>query len=189
MHEPFLKSSLGAVNWADGTLLGDNVRENHKTLGQLRGIFQSQEDWTRMDPNRIVYRVQWIPPVEDGTEGGLIWGNTTIEPGTVGDEYFMTHGHFHAKSNRGEFYATIRGNGYLLMMDRNRHAWAEPMSPGSLHYVNAEVAHRTVNCGDEPLRFVACWPSDAGHDYASIVENGFNILVVRRNGVPCVIKK
>jgi glucose-6-phosphate isomerase len=157
-------------------------------MGQLRGIFRSQEDWSMIAPERVVYRVQWIPPVEDGTEGGLFWGNTTIEPGRVGDEYFMTHGHLHEKSNRAEFYATVSGTGYLLMMDRDRKAWAEPMSAGSIHYVAANIAHRAVNCGDEPLRFVACWPSDAGHDYASIAERGFSLRVVCREGGPLVIE-
>ncbi len=187
MREAFIRDSVGGVNWADGSLSGPNVRESAKTMGQLRGIFRSQEDWSLIAPDRVVYRVQWIPPVEDGTEGGLNWGNTTIEPGMVGDEYFMTHGHFHEKSNRGEFYAAVRGNGYLVLMDHNRKAWAEAMSPGSVHYVNAGLAHRVVNSGDEPLRFVACWPSDAGHDYASITEHGFSLRVVCRDGAPVVI--
>jgi glucose-6-phosphate isomerase, archaeal len=187
MHDAFIRNSVGGVNWADGSLSGSHVKEGSKAMGQLRGIFRSQKDWSLIAPEQVVYRVQWILPVEDGTEGGLYWGNTTIEPGRVGDEYFMTHGHFHSKSNRAEFYATVRGTGYLVLMDRNRKSWAEPMSPGSIHYVAANVAHRAVNCGDEPLRFVACWPSDAGHDYESIADQGFSIRVVCRDGAPSVI--
>jgi glucose-6-phosphate isomerase, archaeal len=187
MKPAIVRSSVGKVNWRDGSLAGPNVQQSAKTLGQLRGIFRGAEDLINAAADTVVYRVQWIPPVEDGTEGGLIWGNTTIEPGMVGDEYFMTHGHFHAKSNRGEFYSTVQGSGYLLLMDRDRKSWAEPMSPGSLHYIDAEIAHRVVNSGDEPLRFVACWPSDAGHNYASIAEDGFSIRVICRDGQPSVI--
>jgi glucose-6-phosphate isomerase, archaeal len=187
MQEALVRNSVGGVDWTNGSLSGPNVRESAKTVGQLRGIFRSQKDWQLIAPERVVYRVQWIPPVEAETEGGLFWGNTTIDPGRVGDEYFMTHGHFHEKSNRAEFYATVRGTGYLLMMDRDRKAWAEPMSAGSIHYVSANLAHRAVNCGDEPLRFVACWPSDAGHDYESIAEHGFSLRVVCRDGSPLVI--
>ena len=187
MQDALVRNSVGGVNWADGSLSGPNVKESTKTMGQLRGIFRSQEDWSLIAPERVVYSVQWIPPVDDGTEGGLFWGNTTIEPGRVGDEYFMTHGHFHTKSNRSEFYGTVQGTGYLVLMDRDRKAWAEPMSPGSLHYVREDVAHRAVNCGDEPLRFIACWPSDAGHDYGAISVDGFSVRVVCRDGVPSVI--
>jgi glucose-6-phosphate isomerase len=187
MQDGFVRNSAGDVNWSDGSLSGTDVKESTKTMGQLRGIFRSQEDWSMIPPEQVVYRVQWIPPVAEGTEGGLIWGNTTIEPGLVGDEYFMTHGHFHQISNRAEFYATVRGTGYLVLMDRDRKTWAEPMSPGSIHYVHAGLAHRAVNCGEDPLRFVACWPSDAGHDYGSIAERGFSLRVVCRDGAPSVI--
>jgi glucose-6-phosphate isomerase len=187
MEERFIKANLGAVDWSDGSLRSPSLKESSKTLGQLRGIFRGQKEWERMDPERVIYRVQWVPPVPDGTEGGLIWGNTAIEPGRVGDEYFMTHGHFHAKSSRSEFYLTIKGTGLLVLMDRNRNGWAEQMSPGSIHYIHVDLAHRVVNCGNETLRFVACWPSDAGHDYASILERGFSLRVIDQGGVPAVI--
>ena len=35
------------------------------------------------------------------------------------------------------------------------------------------VAHRVANIGYSVLSFAACWPSDAGHDYQVILENGF----------------
>ena len=187
MREALLKNALGVVNLADGTLSGANVRESSKTMGQMGKIFRDREAWAQIAPDRLIYKVQWIPPVDDGTEGGLFWGNTTIEPGMVNDEYFMTHGHYHSKSDRSEFYATVRGKGYLVMMDRNRYAWAEPMSPGSLHYIPVDTAHRVVNCGDEQLRFLACWPSDAGHDYGTIADHGFSLRVVNRNGQPTLI--
>ena len=50
-------------------------------------------------------------------------------------------------------------------MDRAGRTWFEDMTPGSLHYVAGEVVHRIVNTGDVPIRVIACWPSDAGHDY------------------------
>ncbi len=187
MLDTLLKGAAGVVNLANGSLAGPNVRESFKTIGQLRGIFRDQEAWSKIPPDRIVYRVQWISPVEEGNEGGLFWGNTTIESGMVGDEYFMTHGHYHSKSDRSEFYATVSGSGFLIMMNFSRRAWAERMSAGSLHYVPAGTAHRAVNCGDEPLRFLACWPSDAGHDYKSIAEHGFSLRVLDRDGQPALI--
>jgi len=61
------------------------------------------------------------------------------------------------------------------------------MSPGSLHYIRGQYAHRVVNVGGEPLLFWACWPSDAGYDYESVAERGFGARVVERNGQPVVI--
>ena len=48
------------------------------------------------------------------------------------------------------------------------------MKPGSVHYIPGNVAHRVANTGNEPLIFLASWPSDAGHDYARIRETGFS---------------
>jgi mannose-6-phosphate isomerase-like protein (cupin superfamily) len=104
--------------------------------------------------------------------------------GVVGEEYFMTRGHFHARRDRAEYYSTVSGNGMLVLMDEQRRASVQIMEPGTTHYIPGSIAHRVVNTGDCPLRFLACWPSDAGHDYATIDEQGFSLRVVRRDGRP-----
>jgi glucose-6-phosphate isomerase len=48
------------------------------------------------------------------------------------------------------------------------------MKPGSAHYIPGHTAHRVANVGDTVLSFLACWPSDAGHDYQTIAEHGFS---------------
>lgn len=176
------------MDWSCGELSGASVRETVKTLGQMRGLFQSMKHWERIDPNTIVYRVKWCAPIPEGTEGGLFWGTTAIEPGRVGDEYFMTSGHFHAKRQRAEYYSCIEGVGVLIMMNVFRQTWTEPMSAGTLHYIPLNVAHRVANTGQSPLRFVACWPSDAGHDYESIRQEGFGVRLVARKGRPVVMR-
>jgi glucose-6-phosphate isomerase len=140
-----------------------------------------------MDPETEVYRVRFWKPVPDGTTGGLFWGSTIIQPGLVGDEYFMTHGHFHSIRNRAEFYATVKGAGAMLFMDEARKTWSQNMTPGSVHYIPGNVAHRVANTGSEPLVFLASWPSDAGHDYATIHTLGFSNRMVLRDGYPCLI--
>jgi glucose-6-phosphate isomerase len=99
----------------------------------------------------------------------------------------MTKGHFHAKSDRAEYYWGIEGEGMLLFMDRNGQTWAERMIPGSVHHIPAEIAHRVANTGTRPLSFGACWPSDAGHDYSTIAENGFTARLVDINGQPTLM--
>lgn len=180
------KSELNRImkmDWERGVLLPDvQLRESAKTLGQLENIFLNENARRAMDPETVVYRVQAWCPVPEGTEGAQFWGTTTVEPGRVGSEYFMTHGHFHEKRNRTEYYAVIDGEGALILMDQSRKTWVEPMSPGTLHFVPPHVAHRVANTGSVPLRLVACWPSDAGHDYEAIRQFGFSARLLNVKG-------
>jgi glucose-6-phosphate isomerase len=159
-----------------------------KKLGELKHVFADSAAHARMDPETVVYRVWWWEPVPPGTEGGLFWGTTEILPGKVGDEFFMTHGHQHAIRDRAEFYATVSGEGMLVLHDAGGKTWCEPMSPGSLHYIPGRVAHRTVNIGHVPLRFIASWPSDAGHDYGAIATRGLGARVIEKDGRAVFVK-
>jgi glucose-6-phosphate isomerase, archaeal len=163
------------------------VERTVKTLGQMKGVFLDEQARCRMDPAQVMYALEYWKPVPDGTEGGLFLGNSTVFPGRIGEEYFMTRGHFHAKRDRAEFYSTASGTGMLVMMDEQRRATVQEMSAGSTHYIPGRIAHRVVNTGAVPLTFLACWPSDAGYDYAAIDEQGFTVRVLRRNEVPEVV--
>ena len=99
----------------------------------------------------------------------------------------MTHGHFHARADRTEFYSTIEGTGALILMNDQRKTWVEEMSPGSLHHIPPRTAHRVANTGTTPLRFVACWPSDAGYDYDAIRTRGFSARLLSVNGSPTLV--
>ena len=175
------------VDWSSGVIAGEGIQEQVKTIGQLVGLFHDEAIRSRMDPELEVYRVRFWKPVPEGTTGGLFWGSTTIQPGLVGDEYFMTHGHFHSIRDRAEFYATVKGTGAMLFMDEDGNTWSQTMNPGSVHYIPGNVAHRVVNTGSQPLIFLASWPSDAGHDYGSIRTAGFGRRMVKRDGKPCLI--
>lgn len=170
-----------------GRIEGAKARNSVTRLRQLESFFQDRAALAAMDPETVVYRVQWWEPVPAGTEGGLLWGSSTVEPGRVGDEYFMTKGHFHTIRNRAEYYATVQGNGLLVLMDEQRRTRAEVMSPGSLHYIPGATAHRVVNTGETALCFWACWHSDAGHDYDVILNEGFSARVMARGGVPALV--
>lgn len=165
-------------------MTGEPVVNQLRKLKELPGVFQDQGCFDRMDPEQTAYTVQaWFPGTE-GTPGGLFFGASTIYPGKVGNEYFMTKGHFHAQSDRAEFYWGVEGEGMLILMDRNRKTWAERVYPGSLHYIGGEIAHRLANTGNEKLVVGACWPSDSGHDYQEIAKNGFSARLLEINGEP-----
>ncbi|MBQ7180045.1 MAG: cupin domain-containing protein [Bacteroidaceae bacterium] len=165
-------------------LRGEGIVHSHRTLADLRGVFADLEAYSRMDPETEVYRVSSMLPVPEGTPGGVYMGITYISPGRVGNEYFMTKGHFHRNPCSAECYWGVKGEGMLILMDLSRKVWAERMSPGSLHYIPAGIAHRVANIGEEELVFSACWPSDAGHDYESIARNGFAYRLMNVGGNP-----
>ncbi len=173
---------------ASGLLKGDRIITSEKKLSQLKGVFKDETIRASMDQNIIAYSVQAWMPVKEGTPGGLFFGNSTVFPGKVGNEYFMTRGHFHALADTAEYYWCVKGRGVLLIMDERRMVRAEKMEPGSLHYIPGRTAHRVANTGDQELVFNACWPSDAGHDYEAIEREGFAARLLEIKGVPVLTK-
>ena len=178
------------IDWEKGLLIGNGqLRESTKTLGQLENIFLNEHARRAMDPNTVIYRVQVWYPLPEGTEGGQFWGTTVVEPGTVDSEYFMTQGHYHQKRDRTEFYGTVEGEGALILMSEDRETRMEAMSPGSLHFIPPNTAHRLANTGSGPLRVVACWPSDAGHDYESVRNHGFGARLLNVQQRPTLVRQ
>ncbi|MPN43356.1 Glucose-6-phosphate isomerase [bioreactor metagenome] len=168
-------------------LLGNEVTKSNRKLSDMKGLFQDVKSYETMASNTLLYEVySYIPVQNDGTNGALNFGITHIYSGRVGQEYFMTKGHFHAQDDRSEYYWGLEGEGVLILMDRKRNVWGEKMFPGSLHYIPGGVAHRVANTGNKILSFAACWPSNAGYDY-EIVQNGFSARLMDVNGTPQLI--
>lgn len=127
--------------------------------------------------NAVIYRVHAIPVAETNSE--IQCSTTMIEPGNVGEEYFMTKGHFHAVRERSEVYFGLSGDGLLLMADETGRHLVHPLRTGTVNYVPGGWAHRSVNVGDTPLVFLSAYIGDAGHDYATVEERGFPVVVIR----------
>ncbi|MEZ0327143.1 MAG: glucose-6-phosphate isomerase family protein [Fimbriimonas sp.] len=159
------------TNLSTGMLEGD-LTEIRRTVGDLAGYWQD-EAAAALISGQLLYVTQTWFPVADGTEGAVLWGNTVLMPGVVGDEYFMTRGHFHLKQDRCELCIMVSGKGALVLMDHARNVEVQEMAAGSTHYVHGHLAHRTVNTGDEPLVFLCAWPADCGHDYEVVRTQGF----------------
>jgi glucose-6-phosphate isomerase len=138
------------------------------------------------DGDPLIYRVYAIPV--PATTGNVLSSTTVIEPGTIGREYFMTKGHFHEVRDRAEIYVGLAGEGRLLMATEDGEQAVEPMRRGTVNYVPGGWAHRSVNVGDEPLVFFAAYVGDAGHDYATIEEEGFPLLLVKGDGGPEIVE-
>lgn len=155
-----------------------------RTIGEITDIFFDKVSAKLFSPETTIYTVHSWLPVREWTPGGLFFGTSTIMPGKVGNEYFMTKGHFHELADRSEFYWGIQGKGVLILMDRDRNTWGEEVYPGSIHYIGGETAHRLANTGNDNLVVGACWPSDAGHNYEDIAINGFSGRLVEIDGEP-----
>lgn len=172
----------------EGTLSGSDIIKSEKRVKELKGVFENEAVRNTMDQEAVIYRVEMHAKEKEGIEGGLFFGTSYVNPGVVGDEYFMTKGHFHAKTDRAEYYWCIKGEGVLILMDREGECRGETMVPGSLHYIPGYVAHRIANTGNETLVVGACWPSDAGHDYQTIMDKGFTARLKRIDGKPRLVK-
>lgn len=128
--------------------------------------------------NRLVYRVVAVPIPDERYE--VPFSVTTIEPGDVGGELFMTKGHVH-DTPEGEIYLGTTGTGLLLLHDGTRTSWVA-MAPNVIGYIPPGWAHRSVNVGDEPYGFLAVYPGAAGHDYDTIAQEGIGARVTKSPG-------
>jgi glucose-6-phosphate isomerase len=170
-----------------GVLTGAGVVETVRRVRDLAGVFRDEPARAALDQETIFYRVQAWEPQPEGTPGAVCLATTFLEPGRVGDEYFLTRGHFHANEDCPEMEVVIAGRGALILMDRDRVTRIEELRPGSVHHVPPGMAHRVANVGSETLVFVSYWASETGHDYQTIREQGFSARVRAVDGQPALI--
>lgn len=174
------------VNMQDGTI-PSAARVVERRLADLKGLFSDRNaEASLMAENPMVYRV-YEADTNPTDEGQLKYSTTVIYPGKVGNEYFMTKGHYHAKGDRAELYFGLLGEGYLLLQTPEGEVSALRMTPGVAAYVPPFWGHRTMNVGGDNFVFLACYPADAGYDYATIAEKGFASIIVQQNGQVAVI--
>src|SRR5262249_13999779 len=97
------------VNLADGTI-PDAELVLTRRLSDLKGLFADRagESWLVAD-NSVLYEV-YEAAENPMMVGQLRYSTTVLHPGKVGDEYFMTKGHFHALGDRAEFYYGMMGD-------------------------------------------------------------------------------
>src|SRR5262245_24459063 len=78
------------LNPITGHLTGPGVTHSARTIGGLKGYFSDEAARAVMDQEQVAYRVEAFEPVEEGREGAVCCATTFLEPGMVGDEYFLT---------------------------------------------------------------------------------------------------
>jgi glucose-6-phosphate isomerase len=119
--------------------------------------------------------------------GELLFGTSIVNPGKVGNEYYMTKGHFHTILETAEVYYCLSGEGILLMENPEGEWDAQEMKPGSAVYVPPRYAHRSINTVDVQLVMFVVFRADAGHDYGTIETKGYRKLVVELDGQASII--
>lgn len=159
--------------------------DNHitRTLSSMKGQYLDTESYETMlaEDDRLLYEV--YETLRPEIAGELMTGLSIVHPGKVGNEYYMTKGHFHTVLETAEIYHTLKGEGYMVM-ETPEGEWAvEELQPGRVLYIPPRWGHRSVNtslAGDLVTFF--CYPGHAGHDYGTIEQQGFRKLVIEENG-------
>lgn len=159
-----------------------------RRLSAMEGQFADRPAYDAMlhEGDTVVYEVYEMKRPE--VCGELLHGVSVVHPGKVGDEYFMTKGHFHSELETAEIYYCLRGEGAMVMETPEGEWSVESLRPGSVLYVPPRWAHRSVNTSPkENLVTFFVYPGHAGHDYGSIEKQGFRKLVVERDAHPQIL--
>jgi glucose-6-phosphate isomerase, archaeal len=167
----------------DGALRGSSGRYE-KTLEDLAGVYRDRAAYEKRLADSDGAPVYWVEnsQTEEGP-GGLITGISVLEPGRVGDEFYMTRGHLHVKADRAELYVGLIGHGVMLLETLDGESQAIEVRPGEAVYVPGYWVHRSVNVGDERFATLFSFAADAGQDYEIIARaGGMKQLVVERDG-------
>ena len=173
-----------AIDGANGAVTPQTGKYT-KRLSELRGLYQdpaSLDAAVSAGADPIAYEViEYRQPGSD-----IFFGTTTMYPGKVGREYFMTRGHFHERRDMGEVYYTQSGEGVLLLESRDGESRTVEMRPGICAFIPPDWAHRSINTGSDKLVFVWVCNPEAGHDYGEILRRGMRKIVVEEGGAPAV---
>jgi len=167
-------------------VMEDFTRTTIRRASDMRGHYADESALEALiaDGDPVHYEVFEKPVPEE--EGHLMYCISKLEPGLVGDEYFMTKGHYHTVAHTAEIYLCLRGYGYMLMKTPDGEVAAEEFRPGRMVYSPPYWAHRSVNTGEEPLISFCVYPGHAGHNYGDIEKEGFIRRVFSREGKPMV---
>lgn len=181
-----LVSTLTDFDMATG--LSQNAKPLQRYLSNMKGMFADEAAYAaRLEKDDVLVYEFFDMGVPD-SEKEVAYGTSITYPGQIGDEYFMTKGHFHTVLDTAEVYYCLRGHGYMMMENPEGDWEVQELIPGKALYVPGRYAHRSINLSaSEPLITFFAFPGHAGHDYGTIETKGFRKLVVERDGKPTII--
>ncbi len=166
--------------------LSHTADSTKRKLSQMSRMFSDTEACESIlrkdDP--VIYEFYELGAPEDS--GDLAFGTSITYPGKIGNEYYMTKGHFHSILETAEVYFCLSGRGYMLLENPEGDWKLEELTPGKAVYVPQRYAHRSINTGTEPFVTFFTFRADAGHDYKTIETKGYRKIVVEENGIPVI---
>lgn len=158
-----------------------------RRISDLAPMYYRQDVVSQMiaDGDPLIYEIFYCSFPASRSDWGI--GVSRIKPGTVGDEYNMTKGHFHERDDQPEVYHCTKGSGYLLLETKQGDFQAEEFRPGVVTHIPGHWAHRVVNTGSGDLSYIAVYSLSAGHAYDLVNERGFAQILVQRDGKPAFL--
>lgn len=123
-----------------------------------------------LEKNPLLYLVY------EKIEGDVSYSLTVIEPGRIGEEFYMTKGHYHAVPSSEPIHV-VEGEGVLVLQDKKGNAKEVKLKKGIIYVIPKDYAHRVVNIGKKRLSFVCVYATKAGHDYSIVEKEGFKTII------------
>lgn len=173
----------------DSARLGERPLVERR-LADLRGSFADAAAYETAlaRENSLLYQVSTVEPASG--DGQLHYGLGILQPGRIGDEYYLTKGHYHAHRPAAEIYLGLKGEGAMVLEDETTgETRLVPLLADSVVYVPGHTAHRTVNTGSVPLVYLGIYPANAGHDYGAIAAKNFRHVVVATATGPALVER
>ena len=158
-----------------------------RKISDMKNQFSDEEAAQKAIENGNPVLYEFNSLLNEEKNGALAFGTTIIYPGKIGDEYYMTKGHFHTILDTAEVYYCLSGQGFMLMETPEGDVDLKELNPGEAVYVPGRWAHRSINHGTEPFVMLFVYPADSGHDYGTIETKGYRKLVVEKDGKPVMI--
>lgn len=165
-----------------------DLETGKRYLADMKGMYADSEAETASieNGNPLIYEFHSMPVPEHS--GDLAFGCSIVYPGKVGNEYYMTKGHFHTILDTSEVYYCLSGHGYMMLENPEGDWRCLKLVPGKAVYVPKRYAHRSICVSQaEPLVTFFVFRADAGHNYGTIEEKGYRKLLVERDGKPTIV--
>ncbi|MCU0315073.1 MAG: hypothetical protein MUC92_00610 [Fimbriimonadaceae bacterium] len=154
------------IDESSGSFIGADVVGKEVRASSLVAYFPSLSP----DDDRVVYQTETALARDDN---GLHVATTLLFPGTFAGNFSMTRGHFHVDPTLGEEMVVLSGRGELWLKSREGEVTRLSLSAGEEFSIPGHLAHRAVNPHEVPFVFAVRWDDRCGHDYESILNEGF----------------
>lgn len=131
------------------------IKKSERTLDELRPYLKNPDVKNWHNPVYYIWRRVHLA-------SDLRYDLTLLPPGTIGEEFVKTAGHYHKPYP--EVYEVLSGRAYFLIQSESKVYLAEA-GPGEKFLIPPSFGHNTINVFNKPL-ILANWVSEkATYDY------------------------